>query len=260
MNKTVTRAAVVLLAGVLLTAAGCANMATARKEKASAHYRMANSYLQQGRGLQDEVNRRKAYGELFKAIQLDPQNADYHLLMGTIYMFNDELIAAEKEIKEALKHDPMLGEAHNNLGLVYLKQGRTAMAIEEFRKAIDNLSYQTPERAYFNLGRASYSMGDYIQAVEAFERTVAILPNYEEARYLLGRSYARLGRLSEAEQAFKELLTRNPDSAAAHFELGVVLFKLQRKEAAASHFERVVQLDPESEAAEQSKTFIKLLR
>ncbi len=249
-----------LLTATLLAAGGCANLATARKEQANAHYRMANSYLQQGRGLQDEVNRRKAYGELSKAIQLDHQNPEYHLLMGTIFMFNEELISAEKEIKESLKYAPELGEAHNNLGLVYLKQGRHAMAIEEFKKAIGNLSYQTPERAYFNLGRASYTTGDYRQAVEAFERTVAILPNFEEARYLLGRSYARLGRLSEAEKAFKELLTINPDSASGHFELGVVLFKLQRKEAAASHFERVVQLDPESDAAEQSKTFIKLLR
>jgi len=240
--------------------AGCTGMEVARKEKAGAHYQMANSFLQQGKGFQDEISRRRAYPEIMKAIQLDPQNASYHLLLGTLFTYSNELVAAEREIKTALKYEPDLGDAHNNLGLVYLKQGRPAEAIEEFKLAVGNLSYQTPEIAYFNLGRASYMTGDYLQASEAFARTVSILPSYEEARYLLGRSFVKLGRLSEAEGTYRTILEQNPDSLRTHFELGIVLSKLQRKEAAARHFERVVQLGPESEEAEQAKTFIKLLR
>ena len=73
-----------LLAG-LLAVTSCGNMAAARREEADAHYRMANSFLQQGRGFHDETNRRRAYPETIKAINLAPDNAHYHLLLGTLY-------------------------------------------------------------------------------------------------------------------------------------------------------------------------------
>jgi Tfp pilus assembly protein PilF len=250
-----------LAAGLgLVLLAGCANVAAVRKDQASAHFRMANSYLQQGRGIQDEVTRRRAYTELIKAIQLDGENARYRMMLGMIYMYNGELIAAEEELELAVSLDPDLGEAHNNLGTLYVKEGRHSEAVTEFKRAIANLSYQTPEVAYFNLGNASYRLGDYSQAGGAFEKVVEIVPNWAEAHYLLGRSYVKLGRLEDAQRSFSTSLDLDGDNVRANFELAVVLFKLNRKEASAKHFSRVVELEPNGELAAQAETFIKLLR
>jgi Tfp pilus assembly protein PilF len=250
----------VFLAGSLLLASVLSTSCLVRKGEADAHYSMANSFLQQGRGIWDESNRRKAYPELSTAIDLDPQNPKFHLLMGTLYRFDGKLILAEKEVKKALIFDPNLGDAHNNLGVIYFEQGNLTMAIEEFKKAIGNLSYQTVEFAYFNLGRAGFKLGDYGMAAEALERSLDILPANEEARFLLGRCYAKMGRLVKAEKAFSAALAMKSDSPRTHYELGVVLFKQDRKAEAADHFEKVVLLDPQGEMAEKSRTYIKLLR
>jgi Tfp pilus assembly protein PilF len=234
-------------------------MAAARREQANAHYRMANSFLQQGRGFHDETNRRRAYPDTVKAINLDPDNAHYRLLLGTLYLYNGEFIPAEKEIRKALKIDPAFGDAHNNLGLVYVEEGRLTKAAAEFRMALDNHAYQSPEIASFNLGRASYLMGDYAGATGALERSLAILPGNEEARFLLGRSYVKLGRLSPAGKAFEAALALNPDSARSHYELGIVRFKQDRKKEAVGHFEEVLRIDPGGELATQARTYIKLL-
>jgi Tfp pilus assembly protein PilF len=247
-----------LLAG-LLAVTSCGNVAAARREEADAHYRMANSFLQQGRGFHDETNRRRAYPETIKAISLAPGNANYHLLLGTLYLYNGEFIPAEKEIRKALEIDPGFGDAHNNLGLVYVEEGRLTKAAAEFRMAIDNHSYQSPEIASFNLGRANYLMGDYSGATGALERSLAILPNNEEARYLLGRSYVKLGRLGPAGKAFESALALNPESARSHYELGIVQFKQDRKEEAVRHFQEVLRIDPEGELAVQARTYLKLL-
>ncbi len=221
---------------------------------------MANSFLHQGRGIRDESNRRKAYPELNTAIRLDPQNADFHLVLGTIFLYNRELVRAEREMKRALVIDPDFGDAHNNLGLIYIDQGRLYEAVDEFKKAIGNYAYQKAEIAYFNLGRASFLIGDYTGAVDVLKRSLDIIPNNEEARFLLGRCYVRLGGLAEAEKAFLGALELKSDSSRTHYELGLVLYKRGRKGAAAKHFEEVVRLDPHSEMAEKSETFIKLLR
>lgn len=249
----------VLVSAVFLLCSACASMEV-RREEADAHYRMANSYLQQGRGFQDETNRRKAYPELMEAIRLDPDNASYHLVLGTIYLYNREFPVAEREIKKALDLDPNLGDARNNLGLVYIEQGRLNEAIVEFKKAVGNFSYQTAEVAYFNLGRASFLVGNYTEAAEALNRSLAILPTNVEARFFLGRSYVKLGRLGDAEKAFQAALEMDPDAPRTHYELGVVLFKRDRKEEASQHFQKVMKLDPGSEIADQARTYIKLLR
>lgn len=256
------REAAVAACGLLLLAglAGCAGFAHQRRESADAHYHMASAYLQQRGGIQSEVNRRAAYPEILKAIEFDPRNAEYHQLLGTIYLYNDELQLAERSVMRALELAPGLAEARNNLGLVYLAQGRLMDAAAQFRKAIADLSYPTPEIAYYNLGKTLFRLSDYAAAAEAYERSLAILPRNEEARFELGLSYARLGRLPEAEKNFSAALTMRPDSPRTHYELGMVLFKLGRRDPAAEQFRAVAELDPEGELGTQARTYLKLLR
>jgi Tfp pilus assembly protein PilF len=230
------------------------------QDAANAHYRMANAALQQAGGIQNEVNRRAAYPELSEAIKLDPKNARYRLMLGTLYLYNQDYPAAERETLRALDLDPSLADAHNNLGLVYYAQDRFSEAATQFRKALENLSYPTPEYAAYNLGRVYFKLGDYAAATEAYERSLAILPNNPDGRFELGMSYARLGRLAKAEEEFTAALKLRPDSARTRYELGMVLFKLGRRGEAAAQFRRVVELDPAGELGEQSRTYLKLLK
>jgi Tfp pilus assembly protein PilF len=167
---------------------------------------------------------------------------------------------AERETLRALALDPALAEAHNNLGLIHLALGRVADAAAQFRKAIDDPSYPTPEIAYYNLGKALYRLGDYAAAAEAYERSLTIMPRNAEGRFELAMSYSRLGRLQDAEKAFGVAVLLRPDDARTRYEFGMVLFKLGRKEEAAEQFRAVVKLDPRSELGEQSQTYLKLLR
>jgi len=241
--------------------AACAGGAGQRsQDAASAHFRMATAALQQAGGIQNEVNRRAAYPELSEAIKLDPKNARYRLTLGTLYLYNQDYPAAERETLRALDLDPSLADARNNLGMVYFAQGRLSEAATQFRKALEDLSYPTPEYAAYNLGKVSYQLGDYAAAAEAYERSLAILPNNPDGRFELGMCYARLGRLVEAERAFTTALQLRPDSARTRYELGMALFKLGRRGEAAAQFRRVVELDSAGELGEQSRTYLKLLK
>jgi Tfp pilus assembly protein PilF len=249
--------------GACLAAALCALAACAterRTQDADAHFRMATAALQQTGGIQSEVNRRAAYPELTAAIQLDPKNARYHQTLGTMYLYNQDFQAAERETLLGLKLDPGYAEGHNNLGLIYLSQGKLSEAAAQFHKALENLSYPTPEFAAYNLGKTAYQMRDYAVAAEAYERSLGILPNNPEGRFELGMCYVQLGRLADAEKAFTAALQLRPDAARTRYELGMVLFKLGRRSDAAAQFRRVVELDASGDLGEQSRTYLKLLK
>jgi tetratricopeptide (TPR) repeat protein len=240
--------------------AACATGSPTRSQDAEAHYRMAIASLQQPGGIQNEVNRRAAYPELTLAIKLDPGNAQYHQHLGAIYFYGLDYAGAEREFRRALELDRNLAEAHNNLGLVYLAQGRLSEAAGEFRTALANLSYPTPEFAAYNLGNAEYGLGNYEDAVEAYERSLAILPGNYDGQFGLGLSYAKLGRLQEAGKAYAQAVRLRPDAARPRYELGMTQFKLGRKDEAAAQFRRVVELEPESDLGEQSRIYLKLLK
>ncbi|HEY6000499.1 MAG TPA: tetratricopeptide repeat protein [bacterium] len=250
-----------LLAAVGCAAlAGCVDATATRRQNAEAHYRMATAALQQPGGIQSEVNRRAAYPELTQAIGIEPGNAQFHQTLGAIYFYGEDYGAAEGEFKRALALDPKAAEAHNNLGLVYLAQEHPAEAAGEFKKALANLAYPTPEIAAFNLGNAQYRLGNYEEAIEAYERSLKILPENFDGQFGVGLSYARLGRLAEAERAYAEAARLRPDAVRAHYELGMTLFKLGRKGEAAAQFRRVVELEPAGELGEQSRIYLKLIK
>jgi len=251
---------VACLGALLYGFAACAALSDRGVKDADAHFRMAMASLQQPGGIQSEVNRRVAYPELTLAIKLAPKNAQYHHTLGTIYLLNQDLPAAERETLLSLKLDPGFAEAHNSLGLIYLWQGKVSEAAAEFRKALENLSYPTPEIAAYNLGKAAYQLKDFAVAAESYERSLAILPNHPEARFELGMSYAQLGRLADAEKAFTAALQLRPDVARTRYELGMVLFKLGRRGEAVVQFRRVVELDPAGDLGEQSRTYLRLLK
>lgn len=244
----------------LFALAGCAGLSTTGRQDAEAHYRMAMAALQQPGGIQNEVNRRAAYPELTLALKLDPENAQYHQHFGAIYFYGQDYAAAEREFRRALELDRNLAEAHNNLGLVYLAQGRLNEAATEFRKALANLSYPTPEFAAYNLGNAEFRLGNYEAAVEAYERSLAVLPGNYDGQFGLGLSHARLGHLQDAGKAFAEATRLRPDLARPHYELGMTQFKLGRKDEAAAQFRKVVELEPDGGLGEQSRIYLKLLK
>ena len=260
MSERPRAAAAICAAACCLALAACAGLNAQRLQNADAHYRMATASLQQPGGIQNEVNRRAAYPELTLAIKLDSGNAQYRQLLGALYFYGQDFSSAERETLLALEMDPELAEAHNNLGLVYMAQGRLSEAAAQFRKALENLSYPTPEYAAFNLGNAEYRLGNFVEAVEAYKRSLAILPNNFDGQLGLGLCYTRLGLLAEAAKSYAEAVRLRPDTPRPRYELGMTLFKLGRKDEAAVQFRRVAELEPSGELGEQSRIYLRLLK
>lgn len=100
-------------------------------------------------------------------------------------------------------------------------------------------------KAHNNLGSLALEKGRLREAREAFERAIAIYPEYGAAYLNLGSTSLKLGRLEEAVWAYRKAAGLLPDMAQAHYNLGLALLKQGKLDQAVSAYERARALDPE---------------
>ncbi|MDB9963977.1 tetratricopeptide repeat protein [Vicingaceae bacterium] len=85
----------------------------------------------------------------------------------------------------------------------------------------------------------------YLQkAVIAFEKAIAIHPNYSEAYADVGLAYFRMNDFKSAEKNYLKATQLNPSNATAYSNLGSLYFNTQRYQQAKSSYERTLQINP----------------
>ena len=112
------------------------------KQEGALHFQIGVSYLVKG-------NTEMAYFELGKAARLQPKNPDIHFALGTVHVAREDYQRALEEFKRTVRLDKEFADAYNNMGFVYFKLEQWDKAIEYCRKALDQISYQTPEKALY---------------------------------------------------------------------------------------------------------------
>jgi Flp pilus assembly protein TadD len=169
----------VLLAGVLLPAGGCANRRTVTAD--DGEYRTVR--IEPGRDT-DAARRADARGlealdrgdldeaeEHFKAaLQADVTYGPAHNNLGKVHFQREDWYAAAVEFDNAIKLLPRHAEPRNNLGLVYDRDAQHDKAVNYFRQAVgidpDNVEYRA------NLVRSLIKRGERTAEVAGLLRYV----------------------------------------------------------------------------------------
>jgi Tfp pilus assembly protein PilF len=85
--------------------------------------------------------------------------------------------------------------------------------------------------------------GDARQAVERFQRAIAIYPDYLDARNDLGAQYLKLRRFDEAAEQFRIVLEKDPRYFNSRFNLGLALIEQKDYAAAIAQLNQAVAID-----------------
>lgn len=146
-----------------------------------------------------------------KAIESDPDNADYHYRLSITYSRSNKLNKALEHAETAARLDPDKELYQLHVELLHAKElvvraeksleGRTAqplLAIALLKQAVslDPLSVE----AYLLLGVSSASAGDYAQAVQALREALRLDPEQESALSLLPVYERKLKKLLGTDQ------------------------------------------------------------
>jgi protein O-GlcNAc transferase len=99
-------------------------------------------------------------------------------------------------------------------------------------------------RKAFLRGFNAHRAGDYQAAAEAFEKTIAIDPEFSEAHGDLGVEYTWTGRLADSVSEFQRALQLDPATALHHSNFSYTLILLKRYSEAEAEAQTAVGLDP----------------
>jgi tetratricopeptide (TPR) repeat protein len=110
--------------------------------------------------------------------------------------------------------------------------------------------------AWNNLGLLRHRLGQYAEAQEAYEAALRADPGCAEAAYNLGSLFEDLGELPASTRHYAMALEIRPDYADAHFNLAGVLGRSGRTREAREHWRRYLELDADSPWASVARSHL----
>ena len=170
----------------------------------------------------------RAQEALQKAIELNPQNANYHYVLGQLLEDWTELDGAwEKAIQEftrATELDPSYIEAWYNRGLLYEKLEDIEKACEDFKQVVNRAP--AFHAARHNLGVLYIKQQQWEDAERVFEEILETEPREPDAHYHLAAIYLNLySDVDRAIHCLQYAIERDPEHLDARFELGLLYAK-----------------------------------
>ncbi len=217
----------------------------------------AASQLKLGHSLYEAGRLGEALTAVGRALEEKPRYVQAHLLRGMILFQMDEMEGALKAFETSLGIEAGYTEARNWKAFALVQLGRYDEAMKEYERALEDLTYPTPEKIHCNIGMLHRLRGEMDAALESLHRSVSLNQSYARGYYELGLTYEQLGRDEDAIKAYQDARVGLDDDATLNLRLGLALLKAGDLPKAKKHFEKVIQLAPDdSEEAEQARAQI----
>jgi type IV pilus biogenesis/stability protein PilW len=239
---------------ILIFVSACATAPTTEDiKRAEVYYKLGVSYLNKNQ-LKD------AYIKFQEAIKLNPRDKYSLNALGYISARFKEYDDSISYYKKAISIDPNYSEAMNNLGVTYLELENWDEAARYFRMALKNPLYSTPEKAYAGLGYALYKKGEYLEAEKILKEALTRDPESPQTIFALGLVYTGLGKIEDAIEMFNKTLDIQPNYIDVHWELANAYLRLGDQKKALEHFQMVAKNSKDEKKREKALAYIELLR
>lgn len=152
-----------------------------------------------------------------KALERNPQNPGINLLFA-------RLEAAKNNIKKAKEYTITAINQKQNYVDAYYFLSQLEVADKNIPGAINSVAAAAviePNNPaiFFQLGLLYYNGQDFKSAIESFNKSLSLAPDYANSKYFLGLSLVLTGDVPQAIKLFEELKVTNPDSQEVEFIL-----------------------------------------
>ncbi|APZ43066.1 type IV pilus biogenesis/stability protein PilW [Acidihalobacter ferrooxydans] len=164
---------------------GCASQPTRVNEKRLHDAALINTQL--GVDYMNSGNKQRAYDKLKLALSQDPNSSTVRYAYALLMQRLGENRKAQENFQKAIELNPKDSDARNNFGAFLCSQKRYQQAQRQFRAALGNPLYSTPQYAYANSGLCYLQEGDNSKATKAFKQALNVDPTFAPALYQLAK-------------------------------------------------------------------------
>ena len=177
----------------------------------SASLILASSYVQQWVSQQnpDAQTLEQALAETQRAITLNDTLPSGHMLLGYVYLWQQQYAQAIAEMERAIALDPNFAEGYAVLAETLSRVGRSAEALGMVEQALRRKPY-VPDIHLNSVGAAYDLAGQTEEAMAPLKQFLSHYPNLLGAHLTLAAVYSELGRDAEARAEAAEVLRINP--------------------------------------------------
>lgn len=136
----------------------------------------------------------------------------------------------------------------------------TAAAVESIA-VLERAHEANPDsvRVALNLGDAYFAAERYDDAAAVYAKALAINPGHPSATVRMAMVWHARGDDERAIQAIERVIAALPDYQEAHYDLALIRFSRQETAAAREAWVRAAQIDPTSRLGRASQDFVDLL-
>ena len=144
-----------------------------------------------------------------------------------------------------------LAEQYYGEGVNLSNLGQYSDAVAAYDKAV----FIRPSNAdaWNNRGVALDKLGLYSEAVSSYDKAVTLKPGFADAWYNRGIAYRKLGRYADAVTSYDKALAANPGYIEAWLNRGVALDYLGRYEDAIASYDKALALQPDYATALENR-------
>jgi len=244
----------ILIALLGLTMGGCATIGEKRAEvdQNSPEVFYQKALISSNYGLDDE-----AIKYLTEALALDPEHFPSLYLLGLTHMNQGNLSQARSAFEKCLEIEPQNAEIHARLGSIFQGMGMDKEAESEFEKAfnLDQSFVSSFNLAQFNLRRDNLEMAiKYIRT--AIEKNGASGPAYNIQGVILNKSK----RYPEAITSFLNALYIDGNDHIAAVNLGIAYINNREYDKARDVLTKTLSLTQDPTLKERIKEYLEAIK
>jgi tetratricopeptide (TPR) repeat protein len=221
------------------------------KPEAYDFYLRGRGYLEDYQSLDNLEN---AIAQFERAIAVDKNYAPAYAAMGMAYNTGfrwknrdkDWVEKAKTQCEHALAITPQLAEGHTCLGNVFVSTGRYEDAVQEFQRslALDHNNDETLR----SLADAYQKLGNPAAAEDAYRKAISLRPNYWGVYNDLGAFYSNQARYADASEMFEKAIQLAPLYYYGYSNLGAMYIQLGQYPEAMEALKHSIALHPTLEA------------
>ena len=183
----------------------------------------------------------KAKAAALRAVELDNSLSEAHTSLAMInLLFDWDWTRAEQEFKRALELDPNNANAHHWYSHLLLPMGRVDESLAESNRALQSAPLDLIMNVH--LGWHYLYTRQYQLAIDQFNKSLEMDPNYAVARRYLGLTYEQTGQHQEALKALQTALASVKQNSAIEAEVAHALAISNNKVEAQRILDRLVTL------------------
>ncbi len=187
------------------------------------------------------------------ALRIYPNESEYHEILGLAHMKENRLGDSLRELRKAVELEPEPAQYHFNLASALELGGASDEATHEYDTAL-GIKPNFPE-ALGAKAAQSIDRKDYPEAIQLLQRAISINPGYIDAYIYLGVAYRELGQDRDSVHAFQSAIENgatHPKIYLAHYYLGLAYLHLNSPQDAIQELGKAANLQPDFTPAQRA--------